>query len=108
MSVGPIGPSLPAAPRLQLEDARQRPPQSSGGPSTVADTFGAMFSDAIAQLDALQKNADSLTTRLAAGEAVDLHDVTIAVEQANLGFQFAMSVRNKLIEAYQEIARMQV
>ncbi len=108
MSIGPIGPSLPAAPRLQLDDASARPPAPSGGPATAADTFGAMFSDAIAQLDALQKNADSLTVRLAAGEPVDLHDVTIAVEQANLGFQFATSVRNKLIEAYQEIARMQV
>ncbi|PKM79132.1 MAG: flagellar hook-basal body complex protein FliE, partial [Firmicutes bacterium HGW-Firmicutes-13] len=42
------------------------------------------------------------------GEVDDLHQVIIAVEEAKLSMQFMVQVRNKIIEAYQEIARMQI
>jgi len=43
-----------------------------------------------------------------AGESEDLHSTLIAVQQADLSFQMMMQVRNKLVQAYQEITRMQV
>ena len=46
--------------------------------------------------------------QLAAGEPVELHDVMIAMEEADLSLRLALQVRNKLVEAYQEIQRMQV
>ena len=89
----------------QLDDAIAQPQQ---GPAAAADSFGSMLQDAVAQLDGLKKTADANATRLATGQPVDLHEVMISMEQSSLGFQLAMQVRNKLIESYQEISRMQV
>ena len=49
-----------------------------------------------------------MTEALASGQAPDLHSVTIAAEKATLSFQLAVQVRNKALEAYQEIMRMQL
>jgi flagellar hook-basal body complex protein FliE len=112
MAIGPIGPLRPEMPRLQLQPtgaeaaAQAAPPLE--GPAAAASSFSSMLSDAVAQLDALNQTADANVTRLATGEPVDLHEVMISLEQANLGLQFAMQVRNRLIEAYQEISRMPV
>ena len=115
MSIGPLGPILPDRPRLQLQPSGLGPGQLDGaaavpsqGPGAAASSFGSLLEDAVAQLDALQKTADANVTRLATGQPVDLHEVMISLEQSNLGFRLAMQVRNKLVEAYQEISRMQV
>ncbi len=78
---------------------------SSRGPG---DSFKEALGSAVEELNRLQRNADEVVNRLAAGETVDLHSVTIAVEEASVAFQLAMQVRNKLVEAYQEVMRMQV
>lgn len=115
MSIGPLGPSLPDRPRLQLQavdgtqvDGLAGTAPQQGGAGAAADSFGSMLGDAVAQLDALKKTGDANVTRLATGQPVDLSEVMISLEQANLGFQLATQVRNKLVEAYQEISRMQV
>jgi flagellar hook-basal body complex protein FliE len=59
-------------------------------------------------LQSLQDQADATAVTMAAGGPVDLHDVMIASEKAALGFQLALQLRNKVVEAYQEIMRMQV
>ena len=46
--------------------------------------------------------------RMAAGDPIDLHEVMLARETASLQFQLAVQVRNKLVEAYQDVMRMQV
>jgi flagellar hook-basal body complex protein FliE len=46
--------------------------------------------------------------RLAAGETGNLHDVMIGIEQARLQFQLLVQVRNRMLEAYQDLLRMQV
>ena len=70
--------------------------------------FSNLLGDALGRLQDLEGKADSLSIQLATGQPVDLHEAVIASEEANLGFQFAMQVRNKVVEAYQEIMRMQV
>ena len=55
-----------------------------------------------------QKNADALAMQVATGQPVELHEAIIAMEQADLSLRMAMQVRNKLVEAYQEVMRMQV
>lgn len=110
MSIGPIGPRPPRAPGIDIDLAGSRPDRARdpGGAGAAADSFGSLLRDSLTQLDALQKQADSNVARLAMGESVDLHDVTIGLEQASLGFQLVTQVRNKLVEAYQEISRMQI
>ena len=60
------------------------------------------------QLSSSEKTSDSLLEQLAAGEDVDIHDVLIAVEETDINFRVAMSIRDKLVDAYSEIMRMSV
>lgn len=59
-------------------------------------------------VDKLQKTSAEFSQRLAAGENIDLHRVMIAGEQAGVAMSMTIQMRNKIVEAYQEILRMQV
>jgi flagellar hook-basal body complex protein FliE len=66
------------------------------------------FSHALDQLSQSQNTSDALIQKLAAGENVELHQVMIAAEQTDINFRVAMAMRDKLVEAYHEVMRMQV
>lgn len=70
--------------------------------------FGKALGEAIDSLDRLQREADVQSAQLAAGDPVELHEVMLAQDQASLSLQLAIQVRNKLVEAYQDVMRMQV
>jgi flagellar hook-basal body complex protein FliE len=101
MPIDPINPSLISA--LRQTDATSKS-SASGNVSEITESFG----DMLAGLDESQQNADSLIEMLARGEDVDLHTVMIGLEENNIRFNVAMGVRDKLVEAYREIMRMQV
>src|SRR4051794_13043023 len=69
--------------------------------------FGDVLKDAVRQVDDLQANASMRVQELLAGQGGDVHSAMIAVEKADLSFQLMMQVRNKVVQAYQEISRMQ-
>jgi flagellar hook-basal body complex protein FliE len=71
-------------------------------------SFGSVVKDAVQSLDKSQKGAEQEMARAVTGESPDLHRTIIALQTADLGFQFALQVRNKVIGAYEEIMRMQV
>jgi flagellar hook-basal body complex protein FliE len=83
------------------------PTTSDAAPAAGAD-FGSMLKDAIGTLDSLGQQADDSSLKLATGQPVDIHDVMLNSEQASLGFQLALQVRNKLVDAYSEIMRMSI
>jgi len=70
-------------------------------------SFGSLLGEALAEVNQLQLRSSEATARMVAGEAEDIHQVMLASEQASLSLQLAVQVRNKLVEAYQEISRMQ-
>lgn len=70
--------------------------------------FGQTLETALGNLSQMQANSDQAMQKLAAGENVDLHQVMIATEQTDIAFRVALSLRDKLVEAYQEVMRMQV
>jgi flagellar hook-basal body complex protein FliE len=70
--------------------------------------FGKALVDAITKLDQVQQDADNLSMQMASGEPVDLHDVMIAQDQASLTLDLAVQVRNKLVDSYHEVMRMQM
>jgi flagellar hook-basal body complex protein FliE len=74
---------------------------SSGG-------FGSMLTDAISSLNDSQNTAASDSVALATGQASDVTSVVTDVEKANLEMQLAVQVRNKAVDAYEEIMRMQI
>lgn len=70
-------------------------------------SFRAHLQDALQQVNTLQKESDIAFERLLAGD-IEFHDAMIVAEKANLALQLTMAIRTKLLEAYQEIMRMQV
>ncbi len=79
-------------------------------PSTGSGSggFGSMLTDAISSLNQSQNTAASDSVALATGKASDVTSVVSDVEKANLEMQLAVQVRNKAVDAYQEIMRMQI
>jgi flagellar hook-basal body complex protein FliE len=66
------------------------------------------FSELLDNLSNTQHTSDDLIQKLASGENVDLHQVMIAVEQTDVSFKVAMAIRDKLLEAYRDVMRMNV
>ncbi len=74
----------------------------------TAKTFGELLEQSIEQVNNLQTQADKLSQDLAAGKLDDLHAVMVGMAKASLALEFTIQVRNKVIEAYQELMRTQV
>jgi flagellar hook-basal body complex protein FliE len=70
--------------------------------------FGQLLMDALKEVNKTQLEAGELRDAFARGEPVELHDVMIALEKSGIALQLAVQVRNKLLEAYQEISRIPV
>lgn len=71
-------------------------------------SFSEFLSDAIGEVNKLQGESRDASLRLAAGKLQDISEVVIASEKASVALQLTMQVRNKVIDAYQEVMRMQV
>jgi len=69
---------------------------------------GNFFGELAGKVNDLQTQADSKIKSMITGESRELHEVMIAVEKASISFQFLTQVRNKALEAYSEVMRMQV
>lgn len=89
--------------QITLPDLAERSKGTQG-----AAGFGALLQEGIEKLGQLQAEAEQQTQKLIAGESVELHRVVMAGEQAALAFELTMSIRNKAVDAYQEVMRMQV
>ena len=76
--------------------------------SEATESFKSILNSALNQVETLQRESDIASQRLASGQAEDIHQVVIAGEKATLSLQLAIAVRNKMLEAYQEVMRMQV
>ncbi len=83
-------------------------PSQSGAAKPAGSDFGDALKQAVSSLGQLGQQADASSMKLAAGQPIDIHEVMLNTEQASLGFSMALQVRNKLVDAYQEIMRMSV
>src|SRR4051812_10117400 len=98
---------------LEITAALSRLGAGQGATQTAAATdgqgsFGEAVGKAVEALDRTQKGSELEVARAVAGESPDIHQTIVALQAADLNFQFALQVRNKLIGAYEEIMRMQV
>ena len=78
------------------------------GTGSGSGGFGSMLTGAISSLNQSQNTAASDSVALATGKASDVTSVVSDVEKANLEMQLAVQVRNKAVDAYEEIMRMQI
>lgn len=76
--------------------------------SATADGAGKFFSELVSKVNDIQVQSDKSIQGLASGENKNLHEVMIEVEKASISFQFMAQVRNKALEAYQQVMQMQV
>ena len=72
------------------------------------ESFGETLEKFINEVNGLQNQASMSIEKLATGEITDVHEVMIAVEEANTALEFMLEIRNKIVEAYQEVMRMPV
>ena len=84
------------------------PAAGAGKGTAPAEGAGKFFNELVNKVNDLQVKSDRSIQALASGENKNLHEVMISMEKASLSFQFMSQVRNKAIEAYQEVMRMQV
>ena len=101
MDVKSIQNLLPITPPSELPSAA--PVTEEGSKS-----FGAVLKDSLSQVNHLQHEADQAIQELATGGKATLHDTMLALQKADLSFKLMMQVRNKIVEAYQEVLRMSV
>ena len=97
-AVDPIG-FLPPMQDIPLLDSAER--------SSTSD-FASWMSKELSSLNEKVASSDRLLQQLATGEVDNLHQVMLKLDEAKLSFQLMVQVRNKLLEAYQDILRMQV
>jgi flagellar hook-basal body complex protein FliE len=79
--------------------------------SAVAQTensFGEILKTLVTETNQQQQNADQAIQQLHAGGEKNLHEAMISMEKADISTRYMVQVRNKAIDAYQEIMRMQV
>ena len=95
MAIAPIGGAVPSIPHIQS-------PSSTQGAGKVD------FAKGLEEVQKLTSTADQLGAELATGKLENLHDFMAATAKANLAVELTASVRNRAVEAYQEIMRMQV
>ncbi|MDN5330952.1 MAG: flagellar hook-basal body complex protein FliE [Tepidanaerobacteraceae bacterium] len=72
------------------------------------DSFSDVLKKAFETINGYQKNYDDTLRKMLAGEDINIHEIMIAAEKAKLSLDLAIQVRNKALEAYQEIMRMQI
>ena len=70
--------------------------------------FGNVLNQAMQEIDHLQNESHQEIEKVLGGDITDVHSAMIAMQKADLSFQMMMQIRNKLVEAYHEIMRMQV
>ena len=76
--------------------------------STTDSSFGSLLNQYIQDANGAVKDFESKSLSLAKGEAINLHDVTIAAQKASIAVSLTTQVRDKAVEAYQEMMRMQI
>ncbi len=85
-----------------------RPAEPLSAEASGGTSFGGTLRDLISDTDRMQHEAKDAVEGFVRGDVADVHDVMIAMTRADVSFRLMLEVRNKLVEAYQEVMRMQV
>lgn len=83
-------------------------PKAATAQDKPIESFASLLAQKLNEVDGLQKVSAEQAALVATGDAEYIHQAIIAQEKAYLALQLTVEVRNKLVEAYQEISRMQI
>lgn len=99
MSLNPITSLTPAIPMRQPD---------TSDVSVTKNSFADFITSSINEVNQAQLQGNRAIEKLQSGEAQNLHDIMISVEQADIALRMLVQVRNKALTAYEEIMRMQI
>lgn len=115
MRIGPLNPLTPREiPGLAEDSPAFRTGAVAPGVQTGATTatektgFSKVLSQAVSEINGKMQTAQAEQTKVLTGESTNLHQAMISMQEANVAFSLMVEVRNKLVESYQEMMRMQV
>jgi len=80
---------------------------SPAGEGGAAAPFSDLLTDAVGQVNQLESEARAAVTGLMTGNGVDVHQAMIATQKADMAFELTLAVRNKAVQAYQQVLSMQ-
>lgn len=110
--LGSIGSAFSALPLVRPEAAPAAVPAGlpgiSGAPSSSPEGFGSLLDGLVSSVETRGAHAQELTRKVLLGDSNQLHQSVIAMQEASTSFSLMVQVRNKLVESYQELMRMQV
>ncbi|MBX3023122.1 MAG: flagellar hook-basal body complex protein FliE [Bdellovibrionales bacterium] len=94
----------------EIRNSNASIPKPSVGGTDAAEgkSFADTLKDAVNSVNTMQKESDVKMQELATGKTKNIHDVMLTAERADVSLRLMTQVRNKIIEAYQEIMKMQV
>ena len=93
---------------LQQIGSDVAPTSPAGSAAATGDSFSNLLGNFVGEVNAQQGAANDAVSALLSGKNVSLHQAMISMEEASVSFQMMVEVRNKLLDSYQEIMRMQV
>ncbi len=93
--------------RTEIKPPELRTSRAAAG-NTGAGSFKEVLAESVGAVQRMQDEADMTIKRVVSGEIKDVTDAIIALERADVAFQTMMTVRNKIVAAYEEIMRTQV
>jgi flagellar hook-basal body complex protein FliE len=83
------------------------PAAGAGATSATSAPFSELLTDSVAQVNQLEDQAQAAVTGLMTGSGVDIHQAMIATQKASMAFELSLAVRNKAVQAYQQVMSLQ-
>ena len=93
---------------LPIDPSRIQPVVDAPAAARAGAGFQQAFADAVGGIERLRHSADRSVEAFLAGEGEELHQTVLATQRAELAFELFLEMRNKVVQAYQEIMRMQM
>ncbi len=81
---------------------------NNGTSKDSGESFGALLRTKMAEVNQMKLDADDAVSKVQMGDSGSIHETMIALEKADISFRAMLQVRNRILEAYQEIMRMQI
>ena len=99
--------AIQGLPSIDPSNFQQKMPGAASTSSDSSSGFWDTLKTTLNQVQQVQSDADQKVTDLVTGKGEDIHSAMAAVEKADLSFQLVMQVRNKIVQAYQQVSQIQ-
>lgn len=99
---------IPTTNQIGGTETKQSSSSINGTDKSEGKPFSKMLMESMEKVNDLQKQADKAIDELVVGDSKDVVQTMIAMEKADVSFRLMMQVRNKILQAYEEVMRMQV